>query len=274
MSMNFDDRDLEFIRQTLAAVDPELTFSRYELREDIAVFETALDNRAIFERLVSEDDILVRISPLLFFTILLRRVWRDLEGQHFTVEQRSRQKVHLFDAGQVVQLLAEPPVREYLARMLASFIRVETVTMLVQVRKGVWRDSVRGYRIHEFDLEGMMRYSRTLDEAFRFAPYKRIGDVCLFIAGMFPEYIKSQHRYSHSGQVRPGIRARLYQKLEDYESYGRAFYQMAAEHEQARRQGLRPVLVTLSENFILAEKPLAFLSRHYLHFNRSSLFGM
>ena len=62
--------------------------------------------------------------------------------------------------------------------------------------------------------------------------------------------------------------------MEDYESYGRAFYQMAAEHELARREGLEEVLTTLSENFILAEKPLAFVTSRYLGFARQSLFGM
>ena len=119
-----------------------------------------------------------------------------------------------------------------------------------------------------------MRYSQTLDEAFRFAPYRRIADVCLFLTGMFPGRISDQYRYPLSGRLRPRARSRVVQKVEDYESYGRAFFQMAAEHELARREGLEEVLTTLSENFILAEKPLAFVANRYLQFARHTLFGM
>jgi hypothetical protein len=91
---------------------------------------------------------------------------------------------------------------------------------------------------------------------------------------MFPEYINGQYRYPLSGGLRPRMRSRLCQKVEDYEAYGRAFYQMAAEHELARREGLDEVLITLSQNFILAKKPLAFVANHYLQFARHTLFEM
>jgi hypothetical protein len=70
------------------------------------------------------------------------------------------------------------------------------------------------------------------------------------------------------------MRSRLFQKVEGYEAYGRAFYQMAAEHDLARQEGLKEVLKTLSENFILAEKPLAFVAARYLAFARHTLFGL
>jgi len=97
---------------------------------------------------------------------------------------------------------------------------------------------------------------------------------CLFLAGMFPEYINGRYRYPLSGQFRPRMRGRLIQKVEDYEAYGRAFYRTAAEHEVARREGLDDVLITLSEHFILAEKPLAFVAKRYLQFARHTLFGV
>jgi hypothetical protein len=240
------------------------------LRRDKAGLATMLDDDRLFQRLMEEENVLLRISPWLFFTVLLRRTWRDLQQEAFTVEKRDRQKVVLFDADRVVDLLAQEPVRDYLAAMLASFVRIDSVTVLVETARGAWR----AYRTNELDVEGMMRYSRTMDEPFRFAPYKRIADACLFLTGMFPDYISGQHRYPASGRVRPHMRGRLVQKREDYEAYGRAFYRMAAEHTLARRQGVAEVLRTISENFILAEKPLAFLSSRYLQFARHTLFGV
>jgi hypothetical protein len=263
-------RDALFIVETLmpGRADRERVADR--LAEDGGGLETMLDEDQLFQRLLREEDVLLQMSPWLFFTVLLRRAWHDLEREAFTVEQRGRQKVVLFDADRVVQLLAQEPVRDYLATVLASFTRVESVTVLAELRPGTWR----AYRTNELNVEGMMRYSQTLDEAFRFAPYKRIGDVCLFLTGMFPEYINGQHRYPSSGRLRPRMRGRVVQKVEDYEAYGRAFYQMAAEHELARRERLEEVLITLSENFILAKKPLAFVANRYLQFARHTLFGL
>jgi hypothetical protein len=240
------------------------------LTSDGTGLETMLEDDRLFQRLMREEDILLQISPWLFFTVLLRRAWRDLEREAFTIEQRGRQKVVLFDADRVVQLLAQETIRDYLATMLASFTRVESVTVLAELRPGTWR----AYRTNELNVEGMMRYSQTLDEPFRFATYKRIGDVCLFLTGMFPEYINGQYRYPVSSRLRPRMRGRTVQKVEDYEAHGRAFYQMAAEHELARREELEEVLMILSENFILVEKPLAFVANRYLQFARHTLFGM
>jgi len=261
-------RDLQFILHTLDPGGINLESSINHLQARPAQLETMLDDERLFKKLIQDKEIFLRVSPWLFFTILLRRTRQELERKAFTVEQRDRQKVVLFDADQVAQLLEQEPVRDYLATMLASFTRVESVTTFVEVRRGVWRT----YRTHEFDIEGMIRYSQNLEEAFRFATYQRIGDVCLFLAGVFPEHIRGQGRYPVSGEIRPRMRGRLLQKMEDYESYGRAFYRLAAEHDGARRAGVEPVLRTLSEDFILAEKPLTFLSNRYLGFIRSEMF--
>jgi hypothetical protein len=133
---------------------------------------------------------------------------------------------------------------------------------------GIWRR----YRTSDLDVESLMRYCQAVDEEFRFEPYKRIADVCLFLAGMFPDYIESRHRYPLSRQLRPRTKGQICRSLEDYEAYGRAFYGLAAEHHRARVEGLDDILATLSDNFVLAEKPLIFLANRYLRFTRHRLF--
>jgi hypothetical protein len=174
----------------------------------------------------------------------------------------------LFDADRVTELLARDEVRDYLAVMLASFTRIHSTTVPVRVRPGIWRR----YRMSDLDVESLMRYSEALDPAARFEPYQRIADACLFLAGVFPDYIEAQHRYPVTRQVRPGARGRLLRSLEDYERQGRAFYRLAAEHRQAKAEGLAEVLTTLSEDFVLAEKPLAFIAERYLRFSKHRLF--
>jgi hypothetical protein len=261
-------RDLRFLVETLMPGYSDQEEAVALLATDDEMIGRMLDEDRLFERIAGQDEILVRISPWLFFTVLLRRARRDLEREAFTVEQRARQKVVLFDADQVTDLLADEAVLDYLASMLASFTRVQNVTVRYRVRPGIWRR----YRTSELDVDGMIRAAERMEEPLRFDPYRRIGDVCLFLSGMFPEYIVSQYRYPYSGQLRPAVRGRMVVTREDYERHGQAFYRLAAEHEVAHMEGLDTVLETLSERFILAEKPLHFLANRYLQLTKGKLF--
>lgn len=263
-------RDLLFLADTLMPESRDRERIADLVRNDEGFIDAMLDDDRLFQRLIAEEEILLRVSPWLFFTVLLRRARRDLEQETFTVERRSQQRVLIFDTDRVVQVLEQDPLRDYLAVMLASFTRVESVTVPVRVRKGVWRK----IRASDLDVESLMRYCQALNEEFRFELYKRIADVCLFLAGMFPEYVQAQHRYPLSRQLRPRTKGRICRSLEDYEAHGRAFYRLAAEHQRARAERLDDVLTTLSENFVLAEKPLAFLADRYLRFSRHNLFEL
>ncbi len=268
MNWRLSRQDVLFLVDTLMPGNRDREQAADVVQSDEQLIEKMLDDEQVFQRLMDEEEGVVRASPWLFFSVLLRRARRELEREPFTVERRSQQKIILFDADRVVRLLQQQPLQEYLAAMLASFTRIESVTVPVRVRKGVWRR----YRTNDLDVESLMQYSQALDEGARFEPYKRIADVCLFLAGMFPEYIEAQHRYPLSGQARPQMRGRLVQSLEDYERHGQAFYRLAAQHARARAQGLDSVLATLSQDFVLAEKPLAFLVDRYLRFTKRRLF--
>ncbi len=75
-------------------------------------------------------------------------------------------------------------------------------------------------------------------------------------------------------QPRLRVRSLVLQGLEDYERYGQSFYRLAARDAEAHLQDLDQVLATLSEHFILAEKPLAFLSDRYLSLHKHRLFEL
>jgi len=262
--------DLQYLVETLMPQQANRERTVDLIQDDDRLIGGMLDDERLFRRLMATEDVLVRVSPWLFFTVLLRRTQRDMERESFTVERRNRQKVVLFDTGRVLDLLSREPVRDYLATMLASFTRIESMTMSVEVSEGVWRT----HRTDGLNVEGLMRYSETTDEPFRFEPYKRIGDVCLFLTGFFPEYIEAQYRYPSSRQLRPRARGRVCASRDDYEALGRMFYRLAAEHEMARMEGLDGVLAALSEEFVLAEKPLSLLADRYLQLKRHALFGL
>jgi hypothetical protein len=261
-------RDLRFIVNTLIPEREDMEYVAELLREDESLLEAMLQDDRLFQQLMVEDEILLAVTPQFFFKVLLRRARRDLENELYTVERRHQQKVVLFDASQVVDLLGCPAVCDYLAWMLASFTRINSTTIPIRVRPGVWRK----LRINDLDVDSLVAYGESLEEEHRFWVYQRIGDACLFLTGMFPEYVDARQRYPLSGKPRFRVRGSLVHTLEDFESYGQAFYRLAGEHEVARVQEIDHILSTLSQHFILAEKPLSYLAERYLSLRKHRLF--
>lgn len=235
------------------------------VRDDPGFVEALIGDERVFQRLIGDEEMVLRVSPQLFFSVLLSRARKDLEAASYTFERRQHQRVAIFDARQAARLIADSPVRNYLAEMLASFTKVHGFTRRVRVRKGVWHRQ----RFHDLDVDSLIRYANSIDEEYRFEVYRRIGDVCLFLAGVFPEYISGQQY-----RFRSLAAARLQRTLEDYEQQGRAFYALAAEHRSVRGTPLSAPLAVLARDFPLAEKPLSFLSEHYLKVRKHTLFEM
>jgi hypothetical protein len=162
----------------------------------------------------------------------------------------------------VQKLLENAAIRDYLVELLVSFVKVRSTTVTVRVRKGIWRR----YRISDFDLDGMLRYSQMIDEELRYPTYKRLADICLFLLGLYPEHVDAgTHPLGHS--PRRGVRTR-----DNYVEEGRKFYLAAAEHNEARITGDSEVLLTLAEHFILATKPLSVMAARYLGQLRETIF--
>ncbi len=261
----FTDADILFLLHTVLPERQDHQSVVPLVRDDPDFVEALTGDERVFQRLIGDEEMVLRVSPQLFFAVLLSRARKDLEAASYTFERHQHQRVAIFDARQAAGLLADSPVRHYLAEMLASFTRVHGFTRRVRVRRGIWHRQ----RFHDLDVDSLIRYANSIDEEYRFEVYKRIGDVCLFLVGVFPEYITGQqHRFRSFGA------ARLQRTIEDYERQGRAFYALAAEHRSVRGTHLSAPLAVLAREFPLAEKPLSFLSEHYLKMRKHTLFEM
>lgn len=262
--------DLVFLLDTLLPDRDDYDEVAELIQEDEQLLDRMLDDQRLFQRLMSDEELLIRVSPWLLFTVLLRQARRDLAQERYTVERRHRQRIVLFDIDQVVELLEQESLRDYLAAMLASFTRIRGMTLRRRVGKGVWRK----VRTSELDVASLMRACEKLDEERRFQPYRRIADVCLFLTGLFPEFIEAQYRYPLSRQLRPPRKGWTRASLEEYEAQGQEYYRRAAEHQMARQEGLDHILAALAEKFILAEKSLTYMADRYLQFARRTLFDV
>jgi len=267
-NLKLSDRDLDFLVETAAPNVVDKHRLKQIIREDEGFRHSFVTDEKIFRRLMDDDQVLLKISPVLFFEILLRKAVNDLEKVSYTIEKTGARKIPVFDAKEVVELLTMEPLLLYLADMLSSFARVESYTLSIMVREGVWEK----FRFSDLDIFSLMSFCEVVEDEQRFGFYKRIADICLFILGIFPEYVEREYRYPFSGEVRPSVRGKARIGPEDYEKEGRKFYKLAAEHQSAEELALSEVFWALHENFQKAKKPLNFIADNYLRYKRQKLF--
>ena len=189
LSGPLSDRDLQLLVQVLMPENKDRERMIGILRSDEDILEGMLKDDKLFKYIMDDPESLIRISPNLLFTVLLNRVKFNLENQSYTVERQDRHQVFIFDSKEVVDLLHDKRILRYLADMLVSFVRINSFSVYIRVKKGVWRK----IRFSDFDIDSLIRYSQMIEEDQRFPSYKRIADICLFITGIFPDYRPSRH---------------------------------------------------------------------------------
>jgi hypothetical protein len=268
-SLRLSDKDLDFLVETTSPGVIDKPRLKQIIREDEKFRNTFIEDEKVFRRLMDDEEILLKISPALFFEILLRRVARDLKEVSYTLEKTGTTKIPVFDTKDVVGFLAKESLLDYLADMLSSFTRIETYAFSIQVGKHIFEN----IKFNDLDMFSLKDICEAVDDEYKLGIYKRIADICLFILGIFPDYAEYDYRYPFSGQLRPQFRGKVRMSPEDYEKEGKKFYRLAAEHPSARELELSDIFWSLYENFPRAKKPLNFIAEHYLRYKRYRFFG-
>lgn len=263
------DADLGFVLDSSAGWPADRRELRCLLSEDESSRRETLGDEHLFQKVMARDDALALISPHLFFEILLRKTVGELGRTSHTLERSSGQRLAVFDAGDVVELVSAPVVLHYLADMLVSFTRVESYTVRVWVRRGL----LRKVRYSDIDVRSLLRLAQESDEEMRFPLYKRIADVCLSMIGVFSGFPAAANRYPGTGALRPRGRANQRLNTEEYETLGQQMYGLAAQHPEAAERGLVEPIQLLRDHIVEAKKPLSFMAKHYLRYHRHELFG-
>jgi len=263
------ERDLDFLTETVTPEVKDQCRIRRVIREDEDFRNKFIGDDKVFRRVMDDEEIFLKISAGLFFEVLLRRAAKDLEKAGYTVERTSTMKIPVFDAKEVVELLTKESLFAYLADMLSSFTRIESYALSFKARKGFWYK----IRFNDLDIQSLMSFCDVVEDQYRLGFYKRIADICLFIMGLFPDYVEREHRYPFSGHLRPQTPGKLTISPEEYEEEGRKFYRLAAEHPSAKETDLAAVFWALHEKFQAAKKPLNFIAEHYLHYKKHMVFG-
>ncbi len=262
--LELTEDDIRFVVDEVEAGGLSPEGLRQLVRSDPSFRDAVLSDGRVFDKAASADEELLRISPTLYFQVLLRRARKDLGQVSHTLERSGSETVVVFDSDDVGGFLGKPTVTDYLAAMLASFTRVESYVMPVRVRRGTWRR----VRFSDMDIDSLARLAASVDEEHRFRYFKRIADVCLFILGIFPSSAAS------AGQrgVRGGRRWR--RTAEEYAEVGRRHYGTAMEHPTAHVAGLAEPMKLLRDNFAVARKALNFIAEQYLRYSRTRVFDV
>ena len=268
-NLQLSERDLDFLVESVSPEARDKGRLKQIIREDRDIRNSYVGDEKVFRRLRDEEESFLKISPFLFFEILLRKASRDLERTSYTVERSKSMKIPIFDTQEVVEFLNREDLFFYLADMLSSFTRVENYAIPIRIREGIWER----VRFSDLDILSLIRFSQFVEDEYRLGFYKRIADICLFIMGIFPDYAERDYRYPFSGQVRPHVRGKLRISPEDYAEEGQKFYKLAAEHPTAREVHLEGVFRALHRDFQKAQKPLNFIADHYLQYRRDKFFG-
>ena len=244
----YADADVAFVLHAVAPAHTVRGRLGDAFREDREIREGMLVSDLLAEAVMRTEEPLLRVSPMLFFSMLVARVRRDLGSRRFTIEASGRHAAVVFDAGAALALLSKPHVFDYLVLLLVSFVHVRTVTLAVADDRG----RARMLRFDTLDLDSMIQAAALAAEPERFAAYQRVADLCLFTIGILPERIRAI-----GGRSAAVVRA-------DWIENGARFYRLASRHQTAHELQMETVLAELGSNFNLAAKPLNVLSDRYL----------
>jgi hypothetical protein len=157
------------------------------LRSHPQLVEDALGSATVFERVLgdpADDELLVQASPFLVFAVAVHRVVDDLGHTPFVDERIGRRmRVPVFDAGQLREFGVDPARRYFLVEHLTSYTRVMSGPVWIQ-RRGRWRRQ----RFSELDAARLAAALDAVPEADRPGIYRRLGDLALFLTGVFPDH--------------------------------------------------------------------------------------
>ena len=210
----------------------------------------------------------VLASPFLAFAVAVHRAAADLATVGYVTERSlARQRVPLFDAPDLRDFLGSADRRLFLTELLTSFTRVAS---------GRYRVTVGGRsRTRRFSELDPIRLAGLLDavpEESRPGVYRRLGDVALFLSGVFPDYVAnrmfgpaSAPRLLRAAHVPVQDRERLAATpdLELLEQLGARWYRSALALAPVRT-GRLDVVAEVADRFRQARRVLNHVADRYL----------
>jgi hypothetical protein len=242
------------------------------LRRDPDALERVLADPRVFEAIFGAEALSSReaviASPFLAFAVVVHRAALDLADVRYVAERAAaRQRVPVFDAPELRDFLESAARRLFLAELLTSFTRVTSGRYRVTVG-----GRTRTRRFSELDPVRLAGMLDAVPEESRTGVYRRLGDVALFLSGVFPDYAAG-HAFSpvnvgrllRATRVPADARERLAatSDLELMEDLGTRWYRSALALAPVRTSGLT-VVAEVADRFRQARRVLNHVADRYL----------
>lgn len=123
-------------------------------------------------------------SPFLVFSVAVHGIARELADATLTTEWLGpRNRLPVFDAPTMREFLADADRRLYLSQLLGSFTRVAGWTQWTQTSRGWQRN-----RFSDLDPVQLAQFATMVSDAERPGVWRRLGDLSLFLTGVFPDH--------------------------------------------------------------------------------------
>lgn len=258
----FSPRDVETLAG-FAGVDPA------ELSDDLrrrpwAVHDLLADPDLLDRLLDPEADVADVASPFLLFSTVIHRTAAELREVSYVADWSGpRSRLPVFDVEPLREFLADPGRVFFLSALLSSFA--------VPDRPPV---PVRG----PLDLAGLALWLDQVMPADRVALFRRLGDLALFLTGVFPDRTGAQplmpidaerlgRTVGMTAEEVLALRnaARVASGLEAYESLGSRWYEAAVEAAVRVETRVPPVVSDVAARFSAARRILNHLTDRYLY---------
>jgi hypothetical protein len=241
---------------------------RRQLREDPRSVETYLSDGQLYEMLFDDPgaDAIQVLTPALAFAVLVHQAMRDLEAtSHVPEWVGAGERLPVFDVDSLRGFIDDLTRRFMIIELLTSFTRVASGSMWVQTSKGY-----RRRRFSELDPVSLAEMVQSLPATQRPAGYRRLGDVALFLTGVFPDHtarhplsVLRRERLARSTGV-DGDWDLGVEYLYFLEGAGIRWYDRAAHGSFMPADGQQH-LQDIAANFTAARRFLNYLADRYLH---------
>ncbi len=247
--------------------------------------EHLLGRREAFDLVLSPGDgrrDLSAATPFLVFALAVERARAELATASYVEEWLGpRRRMPVFDVAPLRELLGDSGHRLFLAELLASYTKVSSGSFLVSTRRGLRRQ-----RFSELDPVRLAGLLEVVPEAEHPGVYRRLGDLTLFLTGVFPDHTAA-HGLSAIEEGRLLRAARLGRRSEGHaipglgdasavellEDLGRRWYRLAYELVPPPASRSLRVVGELAERFGVARRVLNVLTDRFLFPYRSRFFG-
>jgi hypothetical protein len=280
---HLSDADLRALAAASGGGDsPDTIRSQPELLEPLLAAPQAFDS--LFETpgdrpVLTGREALLSTTPFLIFAVIVERSRQDMRGAaHVSEWLGPKRRVPLLGASDLVEFLDDGWRRLFLAQLLGSYTHVASGTVFVPTRRGFRRQ-----RFSELDPVRLAALLDVVPEAERPGIYRRLGDLALFLTGVFPDHTATagfspvaESRLLRAGRLRAPVASA---PLADpgavglLEQLGERWYRLAAAGVPSPRSHELEVVASLGTRFVEARRVLNVITDRYLWPTRNQWFG-